>query len=90
MAENVTSQKIGVTSSNFQPRRNLSCRISLNSRRREDSENIGVVGSISIDTRVTALDVQRCDVIKFSTSPKPIVSYIVGFASKRGFRKYRG
>ena len=27
-----------------------------------------------------------CDVIKFSNWPKPIVSYIVEFASNRGFR----
>ena len=44
MAENVTSQKSGVTSSNFQTCRSLSCYISLDSRRREDSENIGLRG----------------------------------------------
>ena len=65
------------------------CHISLDSRRKEDSKTIGVEGSISNDTRVKSLYIRRCDVIDMSTSPKPIVSYIVGTASKKGFQKYR-
>ena len=79
-----------MSSSNFQPRRSLSYHISLDLRRKEDSENIGVEGSISNDTRVTALYVHQCDVIKFLTSPQPIVSHIIKFASKKKIQNYMG